>query len=174
MRSATHKNKLKQALDFGEKRLPEKFEVFRGLGASDIDRIVEAGIIRTLAGGKILFRKGDAGKEVFLVLNGKIQLVDEYDTHKKVLAELGPGEFFGEMSMVEKHHTHSLHAIVKEPSHLLVLENRVLNHLIDNDLPKQFLKNIIGVLCHRIYANKNMYMRARYYNKFSKDIKWQG
>ena len=174
MRSPEFANKLKSALALDEEMSSEKFEIFRGLSESDIDRIVEAGIIRSVSGGKLLFRKGDVGKEVFLILKGKIHLVDEYDKHKKVLAELGPGEFFGEMSMVEKVHTHSLHAIVKEPSQLLVLENQILSKLIDDKLPKRFLKNIIGVLCKRIHENKNLYMRARYNDKSSKNVKWQG
>ena len=174
MRPPGHTNKLKSALALDEKSSLEKFEVFRGLSGSDIDRIIEAGIIRSVSGGKSLFRKGDVGKEVFLVLKGKVHLVDEYDKHKKVLAELQTGEFFGEMSMIEKVHIHSVHAIVKEPSQLLVLEDHVLNKLIDDKLPKRFLKNIIGVLCRRIHANKNMYMRARYDDKSSKDVKWQG
>ena len=152
----------------------DKFDVFRGLSGPDIDRIVKAGVIRSLNGGKVLFRKGDRGTDVFLILSGKIQLVDEYEGHRKVLAELGPGEFFGEMSMVEKHHIHSLHAIVKVPSHILVIRNDILNKLIDDKMPKRFLKNIIGVLCRRIHANKNLYMRARYYDKSSKDVNWQG
>jgi len=174
MRSPGHTNKLKSALALDEKILMEKFDIFRGLSGSDIDRIIEAGIIRSVSGGKSLFRKGDVGREVFLVLKGKVHLVDEYDRHKKVLAELHTGEFFGEMSMIERNHIHSVHAIVKEPSQLLVLEDHVLNKLIDDKLPKRFLKNIIGVLCRRIHANKNMYMRARYDDKSSKDVKWQG
>jgi len=174
MRSTINKKKIKLNLDLLEKFSLDKFEVFKGLSGFDIDRIFEAGVIRSVEGGKLLFRKGDIGTEVFLVLKGKVQLVDEYDNHKKVLAELGPGEFFGEMSMVEKAHTHSLHAIVKRPSQLLVLTNHVLNKLIDDKLPKRFLKNIIGVLCTRIHANKNLYMRARYDDKSSKEVKWQG
>jgi len=76
--------------------------------------------------------------------------------------------------MFERAHKHSVHAVVKEPSQLLVLRNKVLNKLIDDKMPKRFLKNIIGVLCHRIHANKNMYMRARYYDKSSKNVNWQG
>lgn len=169
-----YKEEMKLALDLADQFSLEKFEVFRGVSRSDIAHLVMAGVIRSVEGGKLLFRKGDIGQEVFLILKGKVQLVDEYDNHKKVLAELGSGEFFGEMSMIEKAHKHSVHAIVKEPSHLLVLTNRILNKAIDDKMPKRFLKNIIGVLCNRIHTNKNMYMRARYYDPSSKNVNWQG
>ena len=122
------------ASDLGEKLSLHDFEIFEGLSRSDVNRIVGAGVIRSVDRGKLLFRKGDIGEDVFLVLKGTIQIVDEYDNHKKTLAELGSGEFFGEMSMFERAHKRSVHAVVKEPSQLLVLRNKVLNKLIDDKL----------------------------------------
>ena len=174
MPSTKDKKNMRLAPDFVERLSLNDFEVFRGVSSSDVNRLVEAGLIRSVDRGKALFLKGDIGEDVFLVLKGTVQIVDEYDKHKKVLAELGPGEFFGEMSMFEKTHRRSVHAIVKESSQILVLRNTVLNKLIDDRMPKRFLKNIIGVLCHRIHTNKNMYMRAKYYDKSSKDVNWQG
>jgi CRP-like cAMP-binding protein len=174
MQPAGSKEEMELALEIEKKFSLHKFELFAGLSRKDIAHVVAAGVIRSIDSGKILFRKGDVGKEVFLILKGKVQLVDEYDTYKKVLAELGAGEFFGEMSMIERDHTHSVHAIVKEPSHLLILANHTLNKTIDEKLPKQFLKNIIGILYKRIHANKNMYMRARYNDQSGKDVNWQG
>jgi CRP-like cAMP-binding protein len=152
----------------------DNFEIFRGLRKADVDRIAGAGVIRSVEGGKLLFRKGDIGNEVFLILRGKVQIADEYEHHKKILAELGPGDFFGEMSMFENIHTRSTHAIVKEPSQLLIIKNEGLTHLINRKLPNRFLKNIIRVLCHRIRANNIMYMRTRYHDKASREIRWQG
>lgn len=174
MQSAAYKKKTKQVANFGEELLPDDFEIFEGLSRAEIDRVVDAGVMRSVDGGKLLFRKGDTGKDMFLILKGRVQIVDEYDNHKKILAELGPGEFFGEMSVFEKVHVRSAHAIVKEPSQLLVLREDILNKLIDKKMPKRFLKNIIGVLCHRIRANNAMYMRFRYNDKSSKKVNWLG
>lgn len=165
---------MKSVRDLEEELDLESFEVFRGLSRSDIDHIVTAGLLRPIDGEKWLYRKGDVGNDVFLILRGMVQIVDEYDKHKKIIVELGAGEFFGEMAMFEKIHTRSTHALVKKPSQLLVLRNDILHKLIDKRLPKRFLKNIIAVLCHRIRANKDMYMRARYHDKSNKDIRWQG
>ena len=38
-------------------------------------------------------------------------------------------------------------------------------------MPKQFLTNIIGVLCRRLRVTNNMYMRAKYGDK---DLTWLG
>jgi len=174
MQLATHKNRADMNLDLGEGASPDQFEIFEGLGKAEIDRVLDAGVVRSIDRGKLLFRKGDAGKDMFIIMKGKVQIVDEYDNHKKILAELGPGDFFGEMAMFEKRHTRSAHAVVREPSRVLVLKENTLNKLIEKKMPKQFLRNIIGVLCHRIRINNTMYMRARYCDKTSKDVKWVG
>ena len=174
MQSTTYKKMKKLAPDLEETFSLDNFEIFRGLSSADVGRIVDAGVIRSVDSGKALFRKGDIGNDVYLILKGKVQIVDEYDGHKKSLAEFGQGEFFGEMSMFEKVHTRSTHAIVKEPSRLLVKKDDVLNKLIDKKLPKRFLKNIIKALYHQIRVNHSMYMHARYHDKSSKDVRWQG
>ena len=148
------------------------YEIFSGLSKSETSRIVDLGVIRQIDGGKVLFRKGDVGDEMYIILKGKIDIIDEYDTHKKILAELGPGEFFGEMAMFEKC-MRSAHALAKEPTQLLALSEEVLRHLIEKKIPKQFLANIIGVLCHRLRLTNRMYMHAQY-GKSSKDVKWLG
>jgi CRP-like cAMP-binding protein len=174
MQLTTNRKNKGSAADVGEEPLLGSFEVFRGLSSSDVNRIIGAGVIRSLDRGRLLFRKGDIGEDVFLVLKGMVQIIDEYEDHKKAVAELGPGEFFGEMSMFEKAHRRSVHAVVKEPSQILVLRNNILNKLIDDKMPKRFLKNIIGMLCGRIHTNKSLYMRARYDGKSSRDVIWQG
>jgi predicted acylesterase/phospholipase RssA/CRP-like cAMP-binding protein len=49
-----------------------------------------------LAGGQTLFRQDDAGSDMFLVVSGRIQLVDERSG--RLLAEVGRGESLGELS----------------------------------------------------------------------------
>ncbi len=171
---AASKGKSKLAADLRERFALDDFKIFWGLSRSEVDCLIEAGVMRSAAAGKLLFRKGDIGKNVYLILKGTIQIVDEYDKHRKSVAEAGPGEFFGEMAMFDRVHTRSTHAIVKEHAQLLVIKYDVLEKLIDKKMPKQFLKNIIAALSHRIRDNNTMYMRARYYDKSSKTVKWQG
>ncbi len=46
--------------------------------------------------GDILFREGDAGKEMFYVLSGEVAL----KKGDRLILKLGPGSYFGEMSML--------------------------------------------------------------------------
>ncbi|GAB4338630.1 MAG: hypothetical protein Kow0099_12900 [Candidatus Abyssubacteria bacterium] len=150
-----------------------QFDVFRNLSKSEMKSILDFGVIRPVDSGKLLFRKGDVGHEMYIVLKGKIQIIDEYDTHRKILAELGPGEIFGEMAMFERS-TRSAHACAKENSQVLVLSEDVLKRLMEKKIPRQFLANVIEILCHRLRLTNVMYMRAKYGEGYPKEVKWLG
>lgn len=52
--------------------------------------------IRRADGGETLFREGDGGREMFYVISGEVALEKE----GRALARMGPGDYFGEMSML--------------------------------------------------------------------------
>jgi len=147
------------------------YDIFQDLKKSEMSRIVDSGVIRSVESGKVLFRKGDIGHEMFIILKGRVQIIDEIEDKKKILAELGAGEMFGEMAMFERR-ARSAHAVVKEPSQILVLSEDVLAKLLEKKIPRRFLANLIGVLCHRLRVTNNMYMRAKYGSKPPEDVQW--
>jgi CRP/FNR family cyclic AMP-dependent transcriptional regulator len=51
--------------------------------------------------GTLLFHEGDPGREMFILQKGKVQVRKKVGSGEKVLAELGDGEFFGEMALLE-------------------------------------------------------------------------
>ncbi len=56
----------------------------------------------SLATGETLFREGDSGREMFVILEGKICVsVATKDGGELCLAEIGEGAFIGEMSLIE-------------------------------------------------------------------------
>jgi F420-non-reducing hydrogenase small subunit len=50
--------------------------------------------------GDFVFRQGDPGDSLFIVIEGGIEISQGADLEKHVLATLHPGEFFGEMSLI--------------------------------------------------------------------------
>jgi CRP/FNR family cyclic AMP-dependent transcriptional regulator len=50
--------------------------------------------------GTILFKEGDEGKEMYLINSGEVKLSRKTPQGDVVLASLGFGEFFGEMSVI--------------------------------------------------------------------------
>ncbi len=51
--------------------------------------------------GEIIFKKGDKGEFVYTIINGNVEIIKEdMDEGEKVLAVLGPGDYFGEMALM--------------------------------------------------------------------------
>ncbi len=69
----------------------------------------------------IVFNEGDSGHEMFYVLSGRVFL-EKVDCHiKKILAEMGPGQYFGEMAaLIDIKRSATAHVI--EDSHLAVID----------------------------------------------------
>lgn len=84
---------------------------------------------RSVPAGQVLFREGDSGKEMFVIQSGKVRLTRTIRGQDKLLADLGPGEFFGEMSIInEKPRTAT--AVISEDAQLLVLDPKTFEAMI--------------------------------------------
>jgi CRP-like cAMP-binding protein len=75
--------------------------LFRGVADPELQELRERLRERALRKGQILFRQDDPGEEMFLVRRGTV-LVSRLVTGRveHVIARIGPGEFFGEMSLL--------------------------------------------------------------------------
>lgn len=145
--------------------MPAK-RIFEGLSKAEINRIFDLGVIRPIKEGELIFRKGDIGKEMYIILTGTVNIVDELKASAlEIIAELGPGEVLGELAVFGESHKHSAHAIAKERAQVLVLSEKILNELFEKDIPKKFLMNIIKILCHRLRVTNRMYMIAKFSDK---------
>jgi CRP-like cAMP-binding protein len=54
---------------------------------------------RHFAPGEVIFRQGDSGREVYVIVNGEVEIVREGPGQARI-AKLRPGEFFGEMALI--------------------------------------------------------------------------
>ena len=52
--------------------------------------------------GQVVFRQGDLGDRLYIVLSGEAEVTRRTDTGDQVLARLGPGQCFGEMALLQK------------------------------------------------------------------------
>jgi CRP-like cAMP-binding protein len=49
----------------------------------------------------VIFEEGSVGRELFVVLEGKIDIVKTTGASKTLIVTLGKGEFFGEMAVID-------------------------------------------------------------------------
>src|ERR1700710_2581111 len=51
--------------------------------------------------GEYVFREGDLGTEMYIINDGKVEILNQVGDEEQVLALLEKGDFFGEMSVLE-------------------------------------------------------------------------
>ena len=76
--------------------------VLHGLDARALREIAEAGKLRSVGEGEVLYRAGDGGESFFVVASGRVSLraVRRGDEHASELREAGAGSAFGEEATV--------------------------------------------------------------------------
>src|SRR3979411_1278328 len=84
---------------------------------------------REFSKGLVLFREGEPGKEMYVVQAGKVNITKTVRETEKILATLGAGEFFGEMSILNNK-PRSAGAVVAENGKLLGIDPRTFEAII--------------------------------------------
>jgi CRP/FNR family transcriptional regulator, cyclic AMP receptor protein len=51
--------------------------------------------------GDVIFEEGSTGRELFVVLEGQVEIAKVDGARKTVIVTLGKGEFFGEMAVID-------------------------------------------------------------------------
>jgi CRP-like cAMP-binding protein len=78
-------------------QLLERHPLLSRMTLEQIERIAEAGELEQFQPGEEIVAEGSLGDALYLVLTGSVQVTK----NEHPLATLTPGEFFGEMSLVE-------------------------------------------------------------------------
>jgi len=58
--------------------------------------------VRRFSGGDVIFREGDLGTEMYVVHQGRVEILRTIDEERVRIALLEKGDFFGEMSLLEE------------------------------------------------------------------------
>ena len=65
------------------------------------DKQVASALSRNYESGTILFEEHDPGTRLFVIRSGRVKIFRRVASREVVLAMLGPGDFFGEMALLE-------------------------------------------------------------------------
>jgi flavin-dependent dehydrogenase len=66
------------------------------------DNVALGDLGKVYKAGEIIVRQGDVGDCMYIIQSGKVEVIREHEGKETRLAELGEGEFFGEMALFEK------------------------------------------------------------------------
>jgi len=108
--------------------------------------------------GQEIVRQGDAGDCMFVVLGGKVEVVQEREGREVHLSDLGQGELFGEMSLFCGE-PRSATVRAKGDASVLTVDRRTLLGHIQQDPTVAF--NVIEALAGRLRHLNDLYARIR-------------
>ena len=94
--------------------------LFRNLDETERAQILIIGQRRTCKAGEILFREGDAGDGLYVVVRGSVRISKQGATGEEALAVLESPAFFGEMALIDLS-ARAADAIVNEDSELFFI-----------------------------------------------------
>src|SRR5436190_1563270 len=81
--------------------------------------------------GEIIFHEGDPGDGLYIVNEGLVQIcVVVGENQRRVLSRIGPGDFFGEMSVLEAR-PRSASAIAEQDSTVSVIRSEELMKVLE-------------------------------------------
>ena len=79
----------------------DNIEIFKYLTTAQRDRILaQANEVEYDAGAEI-FAANTLGNEMFLIKTGRVKIYKVFEGNEITFAELGPGDVFGEMSLLD-------------------------------------------------------------------------
>ena len=84
---------------------------------------------RDFAPGTVLFEEGQPGDYMYVVQAGEVEIRRQVGETERVLAILPPGEFFGEMAILNGR-PRSATAVVKSTARLLVIEGKTFEAMM--------------------------------------------
>lgn len=115
------------------------------------DNSLPSELVQTYKKRELLFKQGSNGEEMYIVYSGKVGLYLEGVTgQKELLAAMGPGDYFGEMALVDESPRSATAIIEEDNTKLLVLDKKKFLYLIRNQ--PNFALVVMGKLCQQLRA----------------------
>lgn len=116
-----------------KKEFLRSLEIFKDLHDRELGQLVQALHSRSYREGEVVFVEGDIGRALFVLESGQVELTRPgADGKPVVLYHLKPGDFFGEMALLESL-PRTATATATEKSHLHLLYKSKLDSLLNGE-----------------------------------------
>ncbi len=80
----------------------ERTPIFSELTQRDLKGLAQTARLRNYAAGEVIVKEGGSAVGCFIVASGEVEVVKGLDSpDQEALATLGPGDFFGEMAIID-------------------------------------------------------------------------
>ena len=113
--------------------LLEKIDILSPLNKTELKKLIAKLSVKTYAAGEVPVVQGDAGDSFYIIKSGRVDvIVEKVRGESAVVATLGPGNVFGEMSLLTgAQRTASIH--VKEDAEFIVIDKESFGSMLVNN-----------------------------------------
>ena len=107
--------------------------------------------------GDTLFEEGEPGDQAYLVKSGEVEIVRKIGNEELVLARLGRGEIFGEMSLIDNQPRMAT-ARISEEAELAVITRENIESRLDRVAQSDMvIRRLIDVFVTRIRGEARLH-----------------
>lgn len=134
--------------------------LFDGCSDADVRKVINAGLLNSYTPGEHVFWKDDTGQALYAIVAGRVEIRLPQNGREVVLAELGHGEVFGEMSLVSRE-MRSASAVAASDLELFVLNESELQWLMSKypKISSKILLNLLRVTADRLRGELDRFER---------------
>ena len=104
--------------------------------------------IRSYRKSNVIFEEGSTGVEMYIIYSGRVRLSTKEPGREITLATIGPGEFFGEMAVIDSAFRTATAIADEDDTRLVVLDQKKFREIV-NEQPA-FAMTIMQHLCRRL------------------------
>ena len=98
---------------------------------------------------EVIFREGSTGSEMYLIHSGRVMLsVRQNETQEVPLVVLNPGDFFGEMALVDDSPRSATASAVEDDTELIIMDRARFLFMVRQQ--PEFALSLMHTLCRRL------------------------
>jgi serine phosphatase RsbU (regulator of sigma subunit) len=132
-----------------KEKLLARAPIFKGLPEEEIKKLTETLRVLEIPPSTILFQEGDVGDRFYIIIQGQIEVIKAIDTpEERLIGVRGPGEFVGELSLINRAGLRMASVRSSGPAHLWEMSHEEFDDLLHQQPSMAF--ELINVLSQRL------------------------
>ena len=122
----------------------KNISLFSGLCDDKCKELLKTARKKTFPKNSILCNEGDISDSLYVIISGKVKVtINDEEGKEVILSILGPGEYFGEMSLLDSE-PRSASVITKEPTEVLIISKHDFTNVFSaNTVTTNLMKGLI-------------------------------